>query len=313
MPRTQQPGPRFRRIYNRLSAAQLSAPEQDDTLSLEDLGLDSQTNRVALAFGIYSRRGLEHAFREYGLIQRIEERGLRPLEVRLTLEDAFRPRIILWSQRHQAAAVDISLRKADGAEVGLPPPLETRSLLYLDSFLLQHPGRSFDWSRPPMPGQVHPGLALSAEILELMLLMARRVSAEGLSLTPSTFAAAWVYSRYFHFVDGAAQGRFVALRRAGRQWPRWLLAWAVELDCIRGPSGVPVRFEPSPMLSPFTRRLERYFDDRDWNAAVKEHSQVPLTLDFEALQARFPWSRMPLGPPPEPLAEVLAYDPLAPT
>jgi hypothetical protein len=267
---------------------------------------------VALAFGIYSRLGLEKAFRAYGLIQSLEERGVGPLEVRLTFEDAFRPRIILWSQRYQAVAVDIALRKVTGAEVGMAPPLEVRALLFMDSFVLQHPGRSFDWNRPPMPGQLRPGLALSTEILELMLLMARRVGAEGMALTPSTFAAAWIYTRHFRFVEGAAQGRFVALRRAGRKWPRWLLAWAVELECIRGPAGTPVCFSPSPMLASFTPRFERFFDDKAWRGAAKEHSQVPLTIDFEALQDRFPWDRMPPGPPPDPVAEVLAYDPLVP-
>jgi hypothetical protein len=312
MPRTQQPGSQLRRIYQRLSAAQLSAPEQESELSLEELGLDASSERVSLAFGVYSRRGLENALREYGVVQRIEER-VGPLEVRLLLEDAFRPHIVFWSQRHQAPAVDIRLHKATGAEVGLPEPLHTQTLLYLDSFLLQHPGRSFDWNRPPMPGQKHPGLALSAQFLEVLLLMARRVGAEGMALTPSTFAAAWVYSRHFLFVDGAAQGRFLALRRAGRRWPRWLLAWAVDLECLRAPGGAPVPFRPSPMLASLTRRIERVFDGKPWQTAMKEYSRLPLTIDFERLQERFPWALMPPGPPPDEVAEVLAYDPLAPS
>lgn len=310
MPRTLQPDSSFRRIYRRLSAAELSVSEQNETLSLDELGLESPGERVALAFGIYSRLGLEKALRAYGLIQRIEARGVGPIELRLSLEDAFRPRLILWSQRYQAPAVDIALRKTTGAELGMPPPMDGRTLLYLDSFVLQHPGRAFDWSRPPMPGQLHPGLALSREFLELLLLMGRRVGAEGVALTPSTFAAAWVYARHFHFVEGAAQGRFLSLRRAGRQWPRWLLAWAVELECIRGPAGAPMRFVPAPMLAPFTRRFERFFDDKAWRAASREHAQVPLTIDFEALQDRFPWERMPPGPPPDSVGEVLAYDQL---
>jgi hypothetical protein len=164
-----------------------------------------------------------------------------------------------------------------------------------------------------MPGQTHPGLALSAELLEVLLLMARRIGAEGMALTPATFAAAWVYARHFHFVDGAVQGRFLALRRAGRKWPRWLLAWAVELECARAPDGTPVRFEPSPMLASFTRRIERVFDGKAWQDAMKAHSKPPLSLDFEALQERFPWARMPPGPPPDDVAEVLTYDPLVPT
>ncbi|WP_224249102.1 deacetylase [Hyalangium gracile] len=312
MPRTQPSLSRLRRIYQRLSQAELSAAEQDEALSLDDLGLETRGEREALALGVYSRRGLENVMREYGLLQRLEERGVGPLEIQLTFEDTFRPRIVLWSQRYQAAVVDIALRKVSGADVGVPPPQEARALLFVESLVLQHPGRSFDWKRPPMPGQVHPGLALSAEVLELMLLMARRVGAEGLALTPSTFAAAWVYASSLRFIDGAAQGRFVALRRAGREWPRWLLAWAVELDCIRGPAGAPVRFSPSPMLTSFSRRFERLFEDKGWRSAAKAQAEVPLTLDLQALQDRFPWERMPRGSPPEPIAEVLAYDPLVP-
>ncbi len=311
MPRTQQTGSLFRRIYQRLNATQLSVSEDDASLSLDDLGLDSREERVTLAFGIYSRQGLENALRAYGLLQRIEERGVGPLEVRLGLEDAFRPRIVLWSQRFQAPAADIILHKASGAEAGLAPPLDSRPVLYLDSFVLQHPGRSFDWNRPPMPGQLYPGLALSEAFLEMLLLMARRVGAEAMALTPATFAAACVYARHFRFVDGAAQGRFLALKRAGRQWPRWLLAWAVELECLRGPEGEPIRYGPSHMLASFNRRFERLFEGKPWKDAARTHAQPALTIDFEALQARFPWARMPPGPPPDGVAEVLAYDPLA--
>lgn len=311
MPRTPQPEARFRRIYRRLSASQLSVTGQDGTLSLDELGLDSRDERVSLAFGVYSRQGMENALREYGMIQRLEERGLGRLELRLNLDEPFRPRIVLWSLRYKAAVVDIALRKVPGEDVGLPPPLEVRPVLYLDSFTLQHPGRTFDWNRPPLPGQVHPGLALSAEILELLLLMTRRIGAEAMALTPATFSAAWVYARYFHFIEGSAQGLFQALRRAGRQRPRWLLAWAVELGCVRGPGGEPVRFVPLPMLAAGSRRMGRLFEDEDWLAAVKAHARVQLTIDFEALQDRFPWALMPPGPPPEHVADVLTYDPLA--
>jgi hypothetical protein len=66
------------------------------------------------------------------------------------------------------------------------------------------------------------------------------------------------------------------------------------------------------MLASFTPRFERFFDGKAWRDAVKAWSQLPLTIDFEALQARFPWDIMPPGPPPGPVAEVLAYDPLEP-
>lgn len=311
MPRKATISTRFRRIYHRLRQEELSAAEHLE-LTQEDVRLDAEASRVALAFGTYSETGLRNALTAYGMLRIAQERGLAPVELRLDVEDPFHPRIVLWSQRFHAPMVDIALRRVAGAEVGLAGKLADVPVLYLDSFTLQNPARPFDWSRPPMPGQVHPGLALSAEILELLLLMARRIGAEAMALTPSTFAAAWVYERYFCFVDGAAQGRYLALRQAGHRCPRWLLAWAVELGCVRGPEGEPVRFQPSPMLAAGTARAQRLFESKAWTEAVEAQASVPLTLDTEALQERFPWALMPPGSPPERVAELLGYDPLAP-
>ncbi|RKH88177.1 deacetylase, partial [Corallococcus sp. AB038B] len=127
------------------------------------------------------------------------------------------------------------------------------------------------------------GLALSAPLLELLMLMARRIGAEALALTPSTFAAASVYDRRFLFVDGAAQGRFLALRGAGGKRPRWLLAWAVELGCMRDAEGQPLPFTPMPMLSPLSRRLIRSFDAKAWAEAREQTGRQVVTLDEEAL------------------------------
>jgi hypothetical protein len=312
MPRTQPINTRYRRIYQHLSGADLAVSEDDD-LSLEDLGLggDSKQSRVDLVFGTYSPEGLERALRAYGLLQRVEER-VGPLELRVQCDDPYRPRLVLWSRRFYAPVADVSLRKSIGAEVGLDDALATAPLLYVDSLLLQNPGRAFDWNRPPLPGQSHPGLALSGQILDLLLLMARRIGVEALALIPATFAAACVYERRFFFVDGAAQGRFLALKGAGQQRPRWLLAWAVELGCMRDARAQPIPFMPTPMLSPLSRRLIHHFDAREWDDALQINARQPLVLDEEALQQRFPWERMPPGPPPERVAELLGYDPLAP-
>lgn len=312
MPRTQPINTRFRRIYQHLSGADLAVSE-DDALSLEDLGLggDTKQSRVDLVFGTYSPEGLERALRAYGLFQRVEER-VGPLELRVRCDDPYRPRLVLWSRRFYTPVADVSLRKSIGAEVGLEDALATAPLLYVDSLLLQNPSRAFDWNRPPLPGQTHPGLSLSGQILDVLLLMARRIGAEALALIPATFAAACVYERRFLFVDGGCHGRFLAMKAAGRERPRWLLAWAVELGCMRDGEDQPMPFAPTPMLSPLSRRLIHHFDSREWDDALQLGARRPLTLDEEALQQRFPWERMPPGPPPERVAELLGYDPLAP-
>ncbi|RKH42434.1 deacetylase [Corallococcus sicarius] len=310
MPRTPNISPRLLRTYPRLGGLELSA-SPDESLSLDDLGLESASDRVDLAFGTYSREGLERALSAYGFAQRIEDR-VGPVELRLSCQDPFQPRLTYWSKRYHAPVADASLRRTSGAEVGFTHAAAEAPLLYVDSLLLQQPGRPFDWNRPPLPGQLHPGLALSRDILDLLHLMARRIGAEAVALMPATFAAASVYDPRFTFVDGAAQGRFSALRRAGRGWPRWLLAWAVELGCMRDAQGQPALFVPSAMISPLSRRLARRFETRGWNEAQRVHAKQSVSLDEEALQARFPWGRMPPGPPPERVAELLGYDPLSP-
>ncbi|MCP3143284.1 deacetylase [Pyxidicoccus xibeiensis] len=311
MPRTLPVSSRFRRIYEQLSGADLAVSEGTE-LSLEDLALDDpHASRVDLLFGTYSPQGLERALRAYGLLQRVEER-VGPLELRLRVDDPYRPRILLWSRCFYAPVADLCLRKTVGAEVGLTDALAQAPLLYVDSLLLQNPGRPFDWNRPPLPGQTHPGLALSGQLLELLHLMARRVGAEGLALIPATFAAAAVYERRFLFVDGAAQGRFLALKAAGQERPRWLLAWAVELGCMRDAEGRSVPFIPTPMLAPLSRRMIQHFGSRTWEAALQAGAPPRFSLDEETLQQRFPWERMPPGPPPGRVAELLGYDPLAP-
>jgi hypothetical protein len=313
MPRTPGLSPHSRRTYSRLSGPDLAA-SPGDSLSLDDLGLESSGgDRVGLAFGTYSQEGMQHALQAYGFVQRLEER-VGPFELRLSCQDPFQPRLTFLSRRYHAPVADLSLRRAPGSEVGFTHAAAEAPLLYVDSLLLQHPGRPFDWNRPPLPGQLHPGLSLSRDILELLHLMARRIGAEGVALMPATFAAACVYEPSFTFVDGAAQGRFSAMRRAGRAWgwPRWLLAWAVELGCLRDEHGQAAPFTPSAMILPLSRRLSRRMESRGWNDARRFHARQTLTLDEEALQARFPWARMPPGPPPDRVVDVLGYDPLAP-
>ncbi|RKH43513.1 deacetylase [Corallococcus sp. AB049A] len=310
MPRTPELSSHARRTYSRLSSVDLAA-SAEAPLSLDDLGLEPGADRVGLAFGTYSREGLERALQAYGFAQRLEDR-VGPVELRLSCQDPFQPRITLLSRRYHSPVVDLSLRQAPGAEVGFTRSTAEAPLLYVDSLLLQHPGRPFDWNRPPLPGQLHPGLSLSRDLMELLHLMARRIGAEGVALMPATFSAACVYEPRFTFVDGAKQGHFSALRRAGRGWPRWVLAWAVELGCMRDAEGQPALFTPTPMISPLSRRVARRLETRGWQRAWRFHSKQTLSLDEEALQARFPWARMPPGPPPERVVEMLGYDPLAP-
>jgi hypothetical protein len=255
--------------------------------------------------GTYTRAGLENALRAYGTLGRLEQRGLGPIDVRLDLEDPYRPRIRLESRRYAARpCVDVQLREATAGSVGLLSGQSKVRVLYLESLLLQHPGQTFSWSRPPLPEQEFPGLSLSSEVLQILLLLAKRVGAEALVLRPSTFHAAWIYSRYFHFVDGRPQGRLESLMASRRLRPLWLLSWALELVCLKR-DGEPVGFAPDVMAAPLTRRTAAHFGERSWRRAFMRGRAERHTLDLPLFRERFPWGQMPPGHPPAFLRRLL--------
>ncbi|MGO9831942.1 MAG: deacetylase [Myxococcaceae bacterium] len=295
---------RLLHTYRRLDGALLAA-EEHVPLDAEALALQRGEGRSGLVFGTYSRAGLENALRAYGTLGRLEARGLGPIDVRLDLTDAYRPRIRLESRLFAGRpCLDVELREASGAVVGLPAALAEVRVLYLESLLLQHPGRTFDWSRPPLPEQEFPGLSLSGEALQILLLLAKRVGAEAMALRPSTFHAASIYSKYFHFVDGRAEGRFESLRAERRLRPLWLLSWALELGCVRR-EGERVTFSPDVMVAALSRRATAHFATRSWKRAFLLGRAEQHVLDVACLRERFPLSRMPAGLPPAFLQKLL--------
>jgi len=301
MPGTVRVQPRLWRIYRRMDLAALTQEEDD---GVDPLGLGSRQGRTRLAWETYSRGGLEHALRAYGTLDRLESRGLGKLSVELDLGDPFAPRVLVGSDRFAAPVLEASLRQVSGHQLGLGRPVSDVPILYLESLLLQHPGRSFDWRRPPLPGQQFPGLNLSGEIIQLFLLMAKRVGAEGLALRPSSFHAAWTYARDFIFVDGAAQARFEALRAERRLRPLWLLSWALELGCVRS-DGERVTWTPDLMIAPLDARVSRAVRTVRRRAAMRRAARRTVRLDLACLRRRFPWERMPSPPVPSSVQELL--------
>ena len=297
--------PRLWRIYHRMNLAALTREEEDeDDLEGDDLGLASREGRTRLAWETYSRGGLEYAARAYGTLERLESRGLGKLSVSLELQDPFAPRVMVRSDLFDPPVMEASLRQVTGHQLGLGRRMAGVPLLFLESLLLQNPGKSFDWHRPPLPGQQFPGLSLSTEVIQLLLLMARRVGAEGMALRPSTFHAAWTYARHFAFVDGAAQARFEALRAEPRLRPLWLLSWALELGCVLS-GGEPVAWTPDLMVAALDVKVARAVSTIGRRAALRRAAGRTYRFDLACLRRRFPWDIMPPRPVPQSVEELL--------
>lgn len=295
---------RLRKVFDRLDEASLGAPE-DESLTEDDIDLSQAAGRTDRAFGVYTRKGMLHALRTYGTIGRLEARVGGEIDLSLDLEDPFRPRLVLTSVKHRAPVISMTLSKAKGADVGFTGALSSVPLVFLDGIVIENPSASFDWSRPPLPEQRRPGLSAAREVLALLILLTRRVGGEGLALVPSTFHAASLYSEFFSFVDGGAQGRMRAVQAAGRMWPKWLVAWAAYTGGVKDARGHAFVHRPLPMICTLTPRLDAWFQRTSWRRRRESCGRVRYRVDLKTTAARIPWDRFPRFPPPQPIARWL--------
>lgn len=263
----------------------------------EDLALGAPGARTDLMFQTYSARGIIRALKAYGTLERMERRLGGRLHLHLELEDPYSPRLVATLPDHPDPAIDITLSQRTGSSLGLEGEGAGIRLLFLESIVLQRPGVPFTWERPPLPHQAHPGLSLSGEILQLLLLMQRRLATDGFGLIPKSAVSAAIFARFFRFVDPEAQRRLGAFRALSREAPLWYAAWAAELGCVRQPDGAPMTFAPSLMLSPLTPRARALIAPRRRKLPWRSARPLP-TVDGDCLRARFPWSQMPKDPVP---------------
>jgi hypothetical protein len=294
---------RLERVFRRLDERTLGASNPEITAADLDLGPGGTRNERL--FGYYTAAGLTEALRAYGTLARLERR-VGPLELSLDLEDPFLPRLLASAKDHPEPVIDLSLSRRTASTLGASGPLRDAPLLYVENLVLQNPGRAFSWERPPLPNQRFPGLSLSSEILQLLVLMARRLSTEGVALTPINWVSAAIYSRFFRFVDPVVQGRFLAIRAVSRvRPPLWYTAWASALECLRDGEGAPVHLPASPMLVPLSDRTRALFGGAARRLTIFRNANATVRVDADCLRQRFPWAQMPPDPvPPEVLSLV---------
>jgi hypothetical protein len=120
--------------------------------------------------------------------------------------------------------------------------------LFVNWLTLRHPRAHFSALRPQLPGQEVPGLGLSREAAEMLMLMAERLKLEGVAFRPMWFHLAVVARARFRFLDSARQGRFEALMRDLAHLPLLEATRMVAKGFVRL-NGQPYMWEADDMVS----------------------------------------------------------------
>ncbi len=274
----------YEKVARSLDPAALQQGGDELGLTMEDIMGDlSGSPRQDRFLGFYSVQGIELAVERYGLMASIRELGFEDLRLKIDPRDPSRQIISLQARPKgkdgpPLLLVEVVLKRR---KVALPntkaEPLEMLSLEWL---LLQDPTSSFSLEKPKLPGQTHPGLGLSREVLGLLVQVCRRIGLHGIVNRPGYYHIAILTSFDMRFLDPVAQGRFLAMRKVLEGWDLAEATALVDADRLCMSDGQRLSWVPADFVLPVSDRLRRWLDSEEYERAS--------SLERERLLARDP-------------------------
>lgn len=161
-------------------------------------------------------------------------------------------------------------------------------LLYLEWLTLQNPVLKFTANRPPLPGQMYPGLKLGKKVLEMFTYLARINRDDGILVFPCYFHNALLFSRFLRFVRPEKEGELVAIRKLFRSVPFVQLAWIIHLNCLRTAEGNVFEWKAEEQIYPMNNALKKYFESREYKERVKAAAvSRKYSIDWNCYEKKF--------------------------
>jgi hypothetical protein len=246
----------------------------------------------SLFLGRYSDNEVMAVLNKKGLLREARKRFLWPLAYELDSSEypLQRLQIFLREPGPENLIVDIKLRESEfsptPAAEGLAVPGPQKALAF-EWLTLQNPRAKRGEPFSPLPGQLRPGLSLSAKVLQLFVYLGRLIRKDCLLAFPAYFHNAVLFSRYFRFWNPRKEAEVLAIRRAFRHMPFRQLAWVVHLNCLRRADGSVYEWRAEEQVYPLTRPLKDYFDSRRYRELVKAGSRgLEFSVDRAAFERR---------------------------
>jgi acetoin utilization deacetylase AcuC-like enzyme len=261
---------RYRRLARELDPRELSgeAGQDDWGLTAEDvLSSLAGPHRPQRFLGFYSLQGLELTLERAGLLDRLRALGFERPTLEMDLDNPTGDTLRLYGdESRRELLIEMRARIDRGTVPGL-------SLLRIEWLLLQNPRAEFTSERPHLPGQTHPGLGISQDIVALLVLACDRLQLDGLLFVPSHYHTASAGRKTLRFLDPADEGLFRALHRALRELPLAEATRAVdERRVVDAGTGEPFTWQPMPMVVPVSERLRALAEGEEYEGKVAEEA-----------------------------------------
>lgn len=270
-------GPMVTRITRELRPDDPDRKAKDNDFGLTEADLFGATGphtKQRRFLGYYSLHGIEVAMERYGLLGKIRERGFFDIKVEMDASDASHELLRLFARRFREGPM-LLLMELVLRRVMLPAPWEDAEgsrieLLSIEWLLQQDPSRGFSLSRPPLPGQDHPGLGVAELTRTVLTSTAKRISLHGVIHRAAYYHTGWGQSKVSHFLDPVYEGRFFALEAVLEGLSLAEASQAVYEGRVRYGDGSAYTWEAEPQVLPVSGRMSSFFRSHPYRDAVRK-------------------------------------------
>ncbi len=265
----------FRRYLPQLGSVDLPREGPDEGWDLTEEELLGSVGRAAVeerVLGVYSKHGIELMLERLGVLTQIRALGFANPTLSIVPGHGAAPTIRLHVDAEESPLLmELKIGRSRRVVPG-------RDMLFVEWLLLQNPRASFSPKHPRLPGQTYPGLGMLREIYGWLRTMCEALRLDGIAFIPSHYYMAVLGQRIMRFLDPAAQARFEATHDALAHLSLQDASQALALGRVRdAASGMVVSWQPSVMVVPVNRELERELTASEFKA---RRAQERAALDY---------------------------------
>jgi hypothetical protein len=269
---------KYRRVYQHLTNFELQrSTEADKLISANDILSDLKDKcRPHLFLNFYSEDGIKTALEQYGIFKDLNKRGFHDFIIKINARDPYRHTLKAFFEKEDNDHLlgELIVRKKFFTSRPIFPSDiagQKFSMIVIEWLTLQDPTAKFTSKRPPLPGQIHPGLRMGRQIVGIFVNMSLRLKTDGLLNIPEHYHNAVFYSKHFKYFNPYTEGQFLAMQRDFRMTGLFKAAWAIELNCVfEKNTGKDWKWFLDEQVLFVSKKLEKYFQSIEYIERVDE-------------------------------------------